>query len=255
MTNLLLSDDGYTHDACIAATPDIHSALVFTYRPIMHDERELVVEAIARQTTAKSATDLLAQVIAVHVTSWNLACDISPDEIKQLPPELFDKLYATITGMRASDPLPDTGQRPTPYDEQADLNNLIEGTALLLLHPGPASIDCQQCAAWIYDLETGQRQTVRTGPDRREVPQPRPTGVPTPCASCSKQNPEHARRLQLSAKNRRTFQLWRCAKATHFHCVPHHLKHDAILARNFAHLDDVARQVERLQQSTAGDRT
>ncbi|MFN3151385.1 hypothetical protein [Bremerella sp.] len=255
MNHLPFNEDGYTHDACIAAVPGIHSALVFTYRPITRDERELVAEAIAQQTTAKSATELLAQVIAVHVTSWNLASEITPDAIKQLPPELFDKLYATITGMRASDPLPDTGDQPNAYDEQADLNNLIEGTALLLLHPGPASIDCQQCAAWIYDLETGQRQTVRTGPDRREVPQPRPAGVPTPCASCPKQNPEHARRLQLSAKNRRTFQLWRCAKATHFHCVPHHLKHDTILARNFAHLDDVARQVEWLQQTTAGDRT
>jgi len=118
----------------------------------------------------------------------------------------------------------------------------------LLLHPGPASIDCDLCAKWIYDLETGQRQTVRVGPHRREIPQPRPAGVPTPCAACPKQNPDQAQRLRLSPKNRKTFQLWRYAQATHFHCVPEHLRRDPFLARNFAQLDEVARQVEPLRQ-------
>ncbi|QDU75433.1 hypothetical protein Pan97_24650 [Bremerella volcania] len=253
MNHLLFNDDGYTHEACITAEPGIHDALTFTYRPMTQEECDLVSQAIARQTSGASATRLLAQTIAVHVTSWSMPREISTDEIKQLVPSLFDKLYATIAGKRPSDPLPDTGQVPEAYREGVDLTNLIEGVALLLLHPGPASIDCDQCAAWIYDLETGQRQTVRTGPDRREVPQPRPAGVPTPCASCPKQNPTNARRLKLSTKNRQTYELWRRAKATHFHCVPNHLKRDPIVARNFAHLDDVAKQVQRLQRSTAGE--
>ncbi|PQO33331.1 hypothetical protein C5Y96_10795 [Blastopirellula marina] len=120
--------------------------------------------------------------------------------------------------------------------------------ALQLLHPGAASIDCSDCAKWLYDLKTGKRQTVRTGASRQEVPQPRPSGVPTPCSSCPKQNPQHAERLKLTDKNWRTYQLWRRARATHFHCVPDRLKSDPILARNFAELDQVFRLIEQSQQ-------
>lgn len=252
MNHFLLIDDGYTHEAYLAAVPGVHEALTITFRPMIREERDLAAQATSRQTSGAAATDLLAQAIAAHVTTWSEPQAISAEVIQKLAPELFDKLYATIAGKRPSDPLPEIGQAPEAYDEAADLNNLIEGVALLLLYPGPASIDCDQCAIWIYDLATGQRQTVRTGPDRREVPQPRPAGVPTPCTSCPKQSPDRARQLQLSAKNQRTYQLWRWAKATQFHCVPNHLKHDPILARNFAHLDDVARQVHQTQRSTQG---
>lgn len=246
-------DDGYTHEACLQESPGVHDQVVFTFRPIPHEQQALIAQAVARHTSAAAATELLAEVIAAHLTSWNLPSDITANVVNSLAPPLFDKLYATITSQRASDPLPTTGHVPDAYREEADLNNLIDGVALLLLHPGPASIDCDACARWIFDLETGQRQMVRTGADRREVPQPRPAGVPTPCASCPKQSPEHAQALQLSDKNMQTYRLWRYARATHFHCVPNHLKHDLILARNFAHLDDVSRQVQQQQQSRKGE--
>ncbi|MEW4564717.1 hypothetical protein AB1K70_19410 [Bremerella sp. JC770] len=249
----LLNDDGYTHEACIAASTGIHDALTFAFRPILYEERQRIAQAIRRQADSKSATNLLAEVIAAHLVAWNLSSEITADAVQQLVPALFDKVYATLAGARSSEPLPTTGRAPEAFDEQADLNNLLQGVSLLLLHPGAAAIDCDQCVQWIYDLETGQRQTVRTGADRREVPQRRPAGVPTPCATCPKQSPARAQHLTLSAKNRRTYHLWRCARATHFHCVPNHLRSDPILARNFAHLDDVARRAELLPRSPEED--
>lgn len=247
-----LIDDGYTHEAYIAAVPGMHDAVACTFRPIPHHQQQRIALAVARCTTAAAATELLGNVIAAQVIRWNLPGEITAQELATLAPPLFDKLYAILTSQRASDPLPTTGHVPEAFREEADLHNLIDGAALLLLHPGAAAIDCDACARWIYDLETGQRQTIRTGANRREVPQPRPAGVPTPCASCPKRSPEHALALQLSAKNERTYRLWRHARATHFHCVPDHLKHDPILANNFAHLDDVARQVGQAQQACKG---
>lgn len=119
---------------------------------------------------------------------------------------------------------------------------------LLSLHPGAAMVDCESCQQWIYDLETGQRKMVRVGPDRKEVPQPRPKGTPTPCSTCPKKNPEHASRLKLSEKNRKTYQLWQRARATHFAYVPERLRNDPILARNFAELDWVHQHVIEQRQ-------
>lgn len=118
----------------------------------------------------------------------------------------------------------------------------------MLLHPGAASIDCEDCKQWIYDLETGKRELVRMGSDRREVPQPRPPGVSTPCSSCPKKNPENAEELKLSEKNRKTYQLWKMAKTSNFRCIPDELAQDPILLRNFAELDEIIRQVEQSHQ-------
>ncbi|WP_207398182.1 hypothetical protein [Bremerella alba] len=123
MTDLLFIDDGYTHEACLAAVPGLHAALVFTYRPMTHEARDQVAQAVARQTSGTTATELLAHAIAAHVTTWNASCEVSADEIQKLVPGLFDKVYAILAGARPSDPLPDTGQVPEAYQAEADLKN------------------------------------------------------------------------------------------------------------------------------------
>jgi len=123
MTNYLLLDDGYTHEACVAEAPGVHAELVFTYRPLIREERALVAEATRQQTNSTSATKLLAETIAAHLTTWTLPHDISADAIGQLVPDLFDKLYAILAGTRPSDPLPGSGLVPIAYDEGADLKN------------------------------------------------------------------------------------------------------------------------------------
>lgn len=117
-----------------------------------------------------------------------------------------------------------------------------------MLHPAAASIDCGDCARWIINLQTGERETVRVGPGRIEVPQPRPSGLPTPCASCPKKNPENAQRLKLNRKNEQTYRLWQRAQATFGHAIPEHLKQDVLLARNFAELDQLHATIAQARQ-------
>lgn len=123
MSNLLLIDDGYTCDACISQVDGIHGTLEFTYRPMTHEERDQVARALAAQNNAKSATEILAKVIAEHVTGWNIPADISIANVKRIVPNLFDKLYSVVAGSRPSDPLPASGDKPEGYDEGKDLKN------------------------------------------------------------------------------------------------------------------------------------
>lgn len=106
----------------------------------------------------------------------------------------------------------------------------------MLFHPGAASIDCRDCQSFIYDLETGRRQTYRAGPTLEEKPCRRPAGSPTPCHRCPKQSPENARRRQLSQRNLFTWELFRRHRAA---ALPHDLFADATLAGNFADLQEL----------------
>lgn len=108
-----------------------------------------------------------------------------------------------------------------------------------MLHPTVAAIDCVDCAQWIFNLQTGQRETVRIGPQRIPVPQRRPAGIPTPCASCPKLSPQQAELWRLSRKNEQTYHLWQRAQATFGRAIPDHLEQDTLLARNFAELDQL----------------
>ena len=110
---------------------------------------------------------------------------------------------------------------------------------MVLFHPGPASIDCNDCAKWIYDLDTGKKQTHRAGPTLEERPNVRPASVPPPCEKCPKKSPENAERLRLSDKNLRTFDLYKLHRATPFRNL------DATTRRNFAHLDELFRCRDR----------
>lgn len=123
------------------------------------------------------------------------------------------------------------------------------GAGLWLFHPGAASIDCELCAKFIYDLETGQVQTYRAGPSLDVKPCLRPTDSPTPCDRCPKQSPEHAKSLELSEKNAATWALYRRHRAAA-------LPEDALDGQtrdNFAVLDElyVAYERQRLANEIA----
>ncbi|WP_158264953.1 hypothetical protein [Blastopirellula marina] len=114
-------------------------------------------------------------------------------------------------------------------------------------HPGAALIDCEDCQRFLYDLETGRRVTVRQGPDRQAAPVPRLAEMPLQCGSCPKRSPQHAVQVELSAKNWKTYRLWREVRATYGRCLSPAMARDSIIRRNLAAIDAVVdrRQLER----------
>lgn len=124
--NLYFIDDGYTCDACIAEVDGIHGELVFSYRPMTHDEREQIAQRLSELPKGQTSTRVLAEAIAHHVVKWNIPLDLTGEKVARLLPALFDKIYAVIAGMRKSDPLPG-GKTPGEFDEAKDLGNSSKG--------------------------------------------------------------------------------------------------------------------------------
>lgn len=116
---------------------------------------------------------------------------------------------------------------------------------LLWYHPGPASVDCEDCKRYVYDLERGVRRTYKSGAKRTERPQLRPKGTPLQCAQCPKESPERARVLVLSPRNRLTLRLYEEVRATSGVCLTDAMKRDRVLMRNLADLSELDRARER----------
>lgn len=119
---LYFIDDGYTEQARIAEDEGIHGELLFSFRPMTHDQREQVAGKLSSRKASETVTIIMARAIAHHVTEWNIELERTVANICRLRPALLDKLYAVVAGLRKSDPLP-TGETPAGYDEGADLKN------------------------------------------------------------------------------------------------------------------------------------
>lgn len=115
---------------------------------------------------------------------------------------------------------------------------------LLLFHPGPASIRCDDCKRYIYDLETGERKT-HPGPGGRELPDLRYPGMPLPCENCPKQSPAKEKEYRLSDRNWKTLELYEQVRASAGACLSEAERRDPILRRNLAIIDRIMRQYER----------
>ena len=118
---------------------------------------------------------------------------------------------------------------------------------LILFHPGPASIDCEECKRFIFDLKTGRRETFKSGPKREEKPCVRPGKILPPCDQCPKESPEKAHEHELSDRNRQTVRLYHQVRATQGGCMTEAMKADRLLARNLAIVDQLYREWEREQ--------
>ena len=99
---------------------------------------------------------------------------------------------------------------------------------LLVLHPQLLQRSCDDCQRWIYD-ERHQR-LLRGG-----RPVPRPAGVPTPCASCPKQDPQRGGYFDRHAADFAWLlrRRWEVA-ATGGACLTEAERLDPLLHRNLA---------------------
>lgn len=73
--------------------------------------------------------------------------------------------------------------------------------------PGAASIDCEDCHKYHYDLNTGQ--IIKRGKSEKLVKR---DGRP-PCHSCPKKSPENGARLRLHPRNLRFLQFFKMVQA------------------------------------------
>jgi hypothetical protein len=106
------------------------------------------------------------------------------------------------------------------------------------VHPGPASIDCNDCAKHVYNLQTGEVETFEIE-DGKRLPILR-TG-PTPCDSCPKGSPENGRKLELDWRNRRAVDLYHRMRSTPGARLPKHLEDCTVTQRNFYLIENTIR--------------
>lgn len=86
-------------------------------------------------------------------------------------------------------------------------------------------------------METGDKTTYKSGPERKELPLLR-GGSPTPCHICPKESPEKAKELELTPQNWRAWVWYQTAKATG---LTEEERRDPIVRQIFAVLDPIAR--------------
>jgi hypothetical protein len=109
---------------------------------------------------------------------------------------------------------------------------------MLLHHPQIASLSCDECKKWLYDLKTGKRR------ERGGVPQPRPPGAATPCHECPKGSPEREQEHVLTDRNWQTLTLYLRNRALLGLVLSPRERSDALLQRNFAIIDTQIRKQE-----------
>lgn len=113
---------------------------------------------------------------------------------------------------------------------------------LILFHPGAARIDCRECAKFVFNLETGEKEVFKSGPERKELPVVRGPGQPTPCHSCPKESPEKAKEIELTDRNWRAYRHYKEARAVG---LSEEERRDPIVRKHFALLDAVLERYER----------
>ena len=112
---------------------------------------------------------------------------------------------------------------------------------LWLFHPFLAGLACEDCQRWIYDFETGEKQTYKSGPNRVEIQRTWPKGTGPPCKTCPKGSPAEEHEHILSLKNWRTLMIYQQVRATSGHCLNDAERMDRILRQNLATIDTLVR--------------
>ena len=118
----------------------------------------------------------------------------------------------------------------------------------MLHHPGAARIDCDDCKQFVFDLKTGERETFKSGPERKELPLARNAGESPPCRQCPKESPERAKQIELSDKNWQAYSHYLQAKAVGLTDAE---KRDPIVRRNFALIEMISSDHKTQQQADA----
>ncbi len=123
--------DGYTQEGYIAAAERLHGELSFSFRPMLVDQRDALLELLEKKP-ARERSRYIALQLVKQVQEWDAqepggACvPLDVSHLKMLPPNLFN----IVAGYVASDAKP--GQEPenAADDYEAELEALAAGASL-----------------------------------------------------------------------------------------------------------------------------
>lgn len=114
----------------------------------------------------------------------------------------------------------------------------MDGLRFEIVHPGPASIDCNECAKYVHNLQTGKVETFEVG-EGKQLPIIR--SGPPPCESCPKGSPANGKLLELQPRNRQAVDLYHRIRSTPGARLPSHLEDCPVTQRNFYLIESTLR--------------
>ena len=115
----------------------------------------------------------------------------------------------------------------------------------MLFASAVAHVSCADCQRFVYDLQTGKRETYQAGSAYNELPVPR--NGPPPCElgrDCPKESPEREHLHVLNARNRQMVDLYFANRAFGGNLFqPHQI--DPLRTRAFQIIDEIVREQDR----------
>lgn len=113
--------DGYTRRGFIEAVKDLHDALEFVYRPMLAEQVE-DLDFHVEKSDPKESVMLVASAMAAQLTEWSEVegegtkekpVPLSIDNIRRLPYPVLSRLRRIVSGVIATDELPNASDSET----------------------------------------------------------------------------------------------------------------------------------------------
>ncbi|ANS03308.1 hypothetical protein [uncultured Mediterranean phage uvDeep-CGR2-KM19-C37] len=126
--------DGYTLKGYIAATPRLHPALRFDYRPMLTQNRSVIYRQIEQTQDARKEESIAAATVRSQLVSWDMvdhegtSVPLEVPHILRSQPMLFQRLFRIVTGSSPSDEDPESHADEQAEDAEQSLHDALAGT-------------------------------------------------------------------------------------------------------------------------------
>lgn len=125
--------DGYTVDGYIAEVKRLHPHLRFTFRPMLIQERAVIIREIQKMDNPVKEETTAAQAISKRVTVWDLkdgggkVVELTTSKILRAHPALFSRLFQIVLGTVESDEDPEIAEADRNEQADRDLKAALAG--------------------------------------------------------------------------------------------------------------------------------
>ena len=141
--------DGYTRQGYIAERPRLHPALRFSYRPMLTENRYVILHQLDQiDADRKARARLEAETVMAYLVSWNLfgrqdeAIDVTVPNLLRVEPNLFLKLRNIVLGIEVGDEDPEW-----PEDQKSERHKASLAAALAGQGPEDREADDEKNSA------------------------------------------------------------------------------------------------------------